>query len=162
MKKIKDRIVLSLICGVIAGFPSRILNTLEYYVGLTDVKYGQTAANLFLPEDKVNTKEAQITASLNNHVGLGILGSLIVYLLTATGRDHAALKGIGIGAVSWVAVYGLGAKFGVEVRSKKPLAPILSFIDHILFGALCGILAAKIGANFLFPDFQQAKANKVN
>lgn len=159
MKKITDRIFLGLICGVITGFPGRMLNTIEYHLGITDVKYGQTAANLFLPKDKVNTKEAQITASLNNHIGLGILGSCIVYLLSATGRDHAAIKGMGVGASAWVAVYGLAVRFGVDVRSKKPLAPVLSFIDHALFGALCGVLVSKLGDDSLFPKPQAKKEN---
>lgn len=160
MKKITDRIFLDLICGVVTGFPGRMLNTLEYHLGITDVKYGQTAANLFLPKDKVNTKEAQITGSLTNHIGLGVLGSSIVYLLSATGRDYAAIKGMGIGASAWVAVYGLAVRFGVEVRSKKPLAPVLSFIDHALFGALCGVLVSKLGDDSLFPN-PQVKKDKI-
>jgi hypothetical protein len=49
----------------------------------------------------------------------------------------------------------MGAKVGLTVQTKKPLAPLLSFIDHVLYGGLLGLIAPKIGDDSLFPDNKQ-------
>jgi len=152
--KVKDRLLLGALAGIICGIPGRLVNDFEYDRGLTDVKYGQMAANLFLPKNKLNTKEARIVGSLTNHTSISLMGITLCYLLSATGRDNAALKGAGIGAAAWTAVYGVTARFGLSVKTRKPLAPILSFVDHTLFGVMCGLFISKLGHDSLFPDMK--------
>ena len=155
MLKIKDRILHGMITGIIAGTPDAIINALEYRAGLTDLKYGQMGANVFLPESKINDKKAKVLGILTNYTLIGASGTLFSYLLSATGRDKAVIKGIGYGILSWLAIYGMGAKVGLTVQTKKPLAPLLSFIDHVLYGGLLGLIAPKIGDDSLFPDNKQ-------
>lgn len=152
MKRISDRILLGIVTGIICGIPGRVVNDLEYHSGLTDIKYGQMASSLFMPKNKVNTKEGIIIASITNHTMISITGVLITYLLSATGRDKAMVKGMGVTSSIWVAIFGLASRFNLTLTSKKPLSSILSFIDHAIFGALCGIFAAKVGDDTLFPD----------
>jgi hypothetical protein len=150
--KIRDRILLGVLAGIVCGTPGRIFNDLEYHLKLTDVKYGQMAANLFLPKNKLNSPKARIIASLINQTNISLMGVMVCYLLSATGRDKAVLKGIGVGATAWTTIYGLTARIGLSVKTRKPLSPILSFIDHALFGTMCGLFVSKFGHDSLFPD----------
>lgn len=150
--KIKDRILLGILAGVICGIPGRVTNAIQYNKKLTDVKYGQMSANLFLPSSKVNTTEGRIVSSLVNNTMISITGILTTYVLSITGRDKAIVKGMGVVTSMWVAIYGLTARLGLSIKSKKPLGPILSYIDHAIFGALCGLFVSKFGDDSLFPD----------
>lgn len=158
--KIKDRILLGTLAGLVCGTPGRIINAVEYHFGITDVKYGQMAANLFLPKKIINTKEAQLTGCLTNQFGISLMGITVTYLLSATGRDHAVLKGMGVGSLAWTTVYGLTSRIGLTVKSKKSHAPILSFVDHAIFGVMCGLFVAKFGHDSLFPDSKVTNPNE--
>ncbi len=157
MKKISDRILLGIVSGIISGIPGRVLNRYEYHKGSTDIKYGQIAASFFLPKSKVNTKEGKLIGYIVNHINLGITGVIITYLLSATGRDKAILKGAGVTAAAWLFVYGVASRLSINVRGRKKLAPILSFLDHLSLGTLCGLLVSKLGDDALFPDTVQCK-----
>jgi uncharacterized membrane protein YeaQ/YmgE (transglycosylase-associated protein family) len=151
--KIRDSIMLGVTAGMLAGFPARFTNTTTYKLGLTDRKYGQMAASLFLPtkKQKVHPREAQIVGFLADYINCGIIGVLVANVLAKTGRDRAILKGVGVAALAWMALYGLTTRLKVAPPSRKPLSSILSFGDHMLFGALCGLIADKIGHDSLFP-----------
>ncbi len=99
MIKIKDRIILGIISGVLAGIPGRLMNAAEYKFNLTDVKYGQMATNLFLPKKKINTPEGRFIASLVNHIMISMTGTITTYVLSATGRDKSIVKGIGVSSI---------------------------------------------------------------
>ncbi|MEW5898133.1 MAG: hypothetical protein AB1652_03035 [Bacillota bacterium] len=153
MLKIKDRIILGVISGIVTGTPSKIINSMEYRANLTDVKYGHITSNLFLPKSEVDAPGAKILAALANHVNSSIVGVLITYLLSLTGRDQAMIKGLGVASFSWVIIYGtLSERLGLRRKSKRPLTHLLSFLDHVLFGALCGLFISKCGDDSLFPD----------
>lgn len=152
MLKIKDRIIHGMITGIIAGTPDTIINALEHRAGLTDLTYSQLGANVFVPKSKINNKKALVPGLLANYTVISATGILFTYILSATGRDKAVIKGICFGILSWLAIYGIGVKVGLTVGSKKPLASLLSFVDHALFGSLLGLIAPKIGDDSLFPD----------
>lgn len=150
--KIEDRIILGIVSGIIGGIPGRLLNAVQYNIGLSDVKYGQMAANLFLPTEVINSKYGKVTASLVNHSMISITGVLITYVLSATGRDKAVVKGAGIATVLWMSLFGLTARLGLAVKPKKPLAPVLSFIDHMTLGVFSSLISSNLGHDALFPD----------
>lgn len=154
MKNIKDRITLGVLSGLLAGTPDTLINALEYKAGITDLTYGQMGANLFLNENKINTREAQLAGYLANFSAISAGGVIFIYILSLTGRDYAILKGVGLGLISWLTVYGLGSKIGLSVKSKKPLAPVLSFFDHVLYGSLLGLITPKLSDETLFRNEQ--------
>ena len=92
--KIRDRIVLGITAGVLAGIPARLVNNAIYKIGLTDRKYGQMAASLFLPakKQKAHPRETRIVGSLTDRINCSMMGIAITYLLSATGRDNAVIK----------------------------------------------------------------------
>lgn len=152
MSKIKDRIFLGIITGVISSIPGRLLNACEYRAGLTEAKYGQMAANLFVDKKKVDTIEGRAIGAFVNGILTGVGGTFAVYLLSMTGRDKAAVKGMGIGLLLWLALFGLTPRAGLVEKPRKPLTSLLGLIDHLIFGALCGLTASKLGDDSLFPD----------
>jgi hypothetical protein len=152
MKKIKDRISLGIISGVFSSIPGRLLNTFEYRAGLTDAKYGQMAANLFVSKKQVDTMEGRAIGAIVNGILTGVAGISAVYLLSMTGRDKAVIKGMGIGILFWLALFGLTPRVGIVEKTKKPLSPLLGLVDHIVFSSLCGLIASRLGDDSLFPD----------
>lgn len=154
MKKIKDRIILGLVTSALSGIPGRLINAWEYDKGYTDIKYGQMAASLF-PQNQTNTPESKAIGGITNQINTGMAAIAVTYLLSATGRDKAIVKGMGVLATTWVGVYGLTSRLGLTVNNKKPLAHLLSFKDHLIFGGLCGLVAANLGDDSLFPDFKR-------
>lgn len=157
MKKINDRILLGIVCGIISGIPGRLLNNFEYHKGLTDVKYGEILSSLFFPRVKVNTNEGKLIGYIANQINLGITGVIISYLLSATGRDKAILKGTGVTATAWLFFFGITSRLGTNVKKRKRSASLLSFIDHLILGSSCGLLTSKLGADALFPDTKNYK-----
>lgn len=151
MQKIKDRVMLGILSGFLASIPSRAINTWEYKQGFTETKYDRIAANLFLPKRKAGSRQGEMLGALTNQINTSLTGVLVTYILSKTGRDKAMVKGAGVTSMAWLGIYGLTARAGLFAQSKKPLPHFLSFADHALFGALCGLFSAKLGDDSLFP-----------
>lgn len=141
-----------MVSGVIAGIPGKYINAFERRRGLTDLRYSRLSVNLFTPRNQVDSKNEKILAAIAISVTSGFFGVLVSYLLSVTGRDHAVLKGAGSAACGWIAVNGLLGGQVMKKKNKNPMAPILSFIDHLINGGLCGFLVSKLGDDSLFPD----------
>jgi len=152
MRKITDRIFLGIVCGLIAGIPGRFINAAEYKAKLTDLRYNQLASSLFIPKNKTNTDGGKVLAAFVNNINVSSVGVLISYILSATGRDKAVIKGMGAGATFWILLNGVVANLGLKIKSQKPLSPILSLADHLIYGSLTGLLVSKLGDDRLFPD----------
>ncbi len=156
MKKISDRMFLGMVAGMAAASVARLINVAEYEKGLTDVRYNQIASSIFFPEYKLNTTQSKLLGGIINNINVGVVGTIICYVLSATGRDKATLKGMGVGAFTWIMVQGVFSKFVVGIKSRKPLAPILSLVDHLVYGAISSTIITKLGAEKLFPDNKNA------
>ena len=100
MKKIKDRIILGAISGILASWPLRLSNALQYKLGLTELRYDQIASPLFIPKNKKDTPGAIALGEIINIMNTGVVGVLTTYILSLTGRDKAIIKGMGVGSMS--------------------------------------------------------------
>jgi len=161
VKKIKDRIILGAIGGLIASAPIQIFDALLHERGITDVPYGYSASKVFLNKNKTKTPASKALSGLINFTTSGLVGTALAYTLSLTGKDKAVLKGAGVGAVMWLGIAGLLANVGLNVQSKRPITPLLSFAEHTLFGALCSTVITKIGDDSLFPDKAVAKQEQI-
>ena len=150
--KIKDRIMLGVITGVIASLPGKIINNIEYRKGLTEQTYQKAASSLFVKDNQLDTLPGKIIGAVANQVLTVTAGIGTTYLLSLTGRDHAVVKGIGIGMLYWMFLEGLPSNLGLTISHKKPMTPLLSILDHIVFGATCGFVASNLGDESLFPE----------
>lgn len=64
MKKIKDRILLGVISGLLGALPADSLNKIEYNLGLTDRKYNEMTSSLVTAKNK--SKTGKILGTLAN------------------------------------------------------------------------------------------------
>lgn len=151
MFKIKDRILLGLISGILAGVPGRIINKFIYKKGLTDIRYNPMAAELFLPKKASKTQGGVLLGLIVNNINVAVNGVGLAYLLSATGKDHKLLKGMGTGAFLWIMIDGIMGSQMLKIKSSKPLGPAIRLLDHLLYGALCSTLITQLGDERLFP-----------
>lgn len=159
--KIKDRFALGVIAGMLSYIPRGILNNLEYKYGLIDNTYSQGSATLFISKKDTNTLHGKIIGFINNSTLIGITGVTTSYLLSITGRDHKVLKGVGISSISALVLGGILTKMGIVAKPKKLNTYTLGHLDHILYGALCGLIVAKLGDDSLFPDYKITEGEKL-
>lgn len=151
MLKIKDRILLGALSGILASFPARIINRFTHAKGFTDKRYNPLAARIFLDKKEVKTTPGVLTGAIVNNINTAATGVAMTYLLSATGRDNAILKGMGISAFMWVLVDGVVSGHLLKVKSKKPIGPITHLAEHLFYGALCATLITRLGYESLFP-----------
>jgi len=161
MIKIKDRILLGIVSGLMAGTPAKFINAFEHRKGLTDMHYNRIAVNLFTKKNTAHSSAGKTLAAITTHATSGTFGVLLSYILSFTGRDHAAIKGAGLGVFTWVLVNGLIAGQVLKEKNKTAASPILSFLDHVINGGLCGILVSKLGDDSLFPDTKLKHGEKL-
>lgn len=55
MEKIKHRIFLGIVTGLVASIPGRMFNEVEHKLGLTDMKYEEIAASLFTSQNSIHS-----------------------------------------------------------------------------------------------------------
>ena len=159
--KIKDRIILGAISGILLSWPLRIVNALEYKLGLIDMRYDQISSALFIPRKQKDTLRGIALGEIINIMNTGVVGVITSYILSLTGRDKAIIKGLGVGSMSWVFINGLIANLSLKIKSKNPITPFLALFDHAIWGALCGLFISKFGDDSLFPDADIRKQEKI-
>ena len=156
MHKIKDRIFLGIVAGMLGSIPGRVLNKLEFELGLTDSRYEQMAASLFVTKKDAHKPRGKAVGKIANSLLANSVGIATTYILSATGRDYSILKGIGITSMAWQGIYGISTQAHVR-KSKKPLAALLSYLDHAVLGATTAIIVTKLGDDSLFPDINKER-----
>lgn len=159
--KIKDRIILGAVGGILFSWPLRIVNAVQYKLELIDRRYDQISSALFIPKKQKDTPGGIALGEIVNILNTGVVGVLITYILSHTGRDKAIIKGIWAGSMSWFFIYGVISSLGLKIKSKKPITPFLALFDHAIWGALCGLFISKYGDDSLFPDTNVKKQEKI-
>ncbi len=161
MRKIKDRILLGSIIGALVSVPLQICDVWLDMRGITDVNYGPNAAKIFLKKKKAKSLGGRIIAAAINTVNTGLVGTVITYTLSLTGKDNATVKGAGVGALMWIGLAGLFTNKVLNIKSKQPMSPLISLGFHLLFGAGCGYMISKLGDDSLFPNSSIRNQQKV-
>ncbi len=161
MKKIKDRIVLGAISGLAVMVPVLIVNTLMHRKGKTDVPYGLSAAKLFLTDKAAQTPGGKMLSFLVNSVNVSMTSTTLTYVLSLTGKEYALFKGAGVGTIFWLGIAGLLSSTGLNIKSKRPGTPIISFLEHSIGGAANAYLITKLGDDSLFPDKEVRAQEKI-
>jgi hypothetical protein len=161
MRKIKDRILLGTITGIISTVPILIFGAFIHKYGITDVPFVYSASRIFLTKKKTKTLAGKVISTIINFANSGFVSTVITYILSLTGKDKALIKGIGVGTMMWIGIAGLLSNLGLKIKSKKPITPLIVLGEHVFFGALCSYLITKFGDNSLFPDDNTGKQAKI-
>ena len=76
-------------------------------------------------------------------------------MLRYTGKDHAAVKGLGTGHFAWITMYGtIGRGLG-KTKGVFPLdanTNLSAFFNHSWYGLVIALVASKLGDPALFPE----------
>lgn len=160
LKKITDRIFLGFVSGMLGAIPGRLLNKAEFKLGLTDSRYEEMAAMLFVNKRDISKPIGKNIGRIANSLINSVVGVTTTYVLSKTGRDYAVLKGMGVTSLAWLGIYGLSTQAKVR-KSKKSGVALLSYLDHIIFGATTAALISKLGEDSIFPK-RQHEFNQVS
>ena len=150
MIKIEDKYFLAIISSIAANFIRNIFNYICYQLNFSQYLPRQIAAATFLPTTKVDSIIGIIIGSCADYGVAIFLGIFIVYLLHLTGMSYLLIKGLSIGLLYWLLIFGMLLKFGVSEINPNDLKTNLVFlINHILLGVFISWLASKYGKKVL-------------
>lgn len=149
--KVKDRITLGIISGFIGNIAKNIASKGLSKTGLRDDDIHVKAAGIFMSKRKAKTEAGKGLGILIDFCIACKLGVLLVYLLSATGKDHPHLKGASLGQSAWVLMYGvlssLGGSKSHPVSHKKSFS---NFLVHTVFGVVTASTIMALGDPSLF------------
>jgi len=151
MKKITDRFWLGVIGGLGGNLAKNTVEGVFARKGLLKTTGKQKAAGIFVGKSDINTPYGKILGTVADNmiaVGLGISCS---YWLTLMGKDKWLIKGAGLGAAEWTALYGVMSKLGAtSIYPVKPHEALIALLSHFAFGATKMAIIANLGDSRLF------------
>ncbi len=151
--KIKDRMLLGTVSGVIGNLAKEMAAGILIRNGRGNLSGPDMAAGIFLNRRQMlykRRKNKLVGVITDNAIG-AMLGVLNTYMLSYTGKDYYLLKGLGCGHLAWVSLFGLLTKMGGS--SKHPMSVddnFNSFISHGVYGLVTNLAIVQLGDEGLF------------
>lgn len=156
MKKIKDRVTLGIISGLIGNVAKELTAAFLIRNMKMGTRNGPTyAAGIFFPKRTMlfrkSSKKVKLVGYVTDNIIGAILGVSAVYVLSFTGKDNYIAKGIGLGHFTWTTLYGFIAKMGATSQYPAGVDNNINYlINHSVFGVITKIAAVKLGDEGLF------------
>ncbi|MDQ7794747.1 MAG: hypothetical protein RDU89_10130 [bacterium] len=149
--KIRDRLVLGALVGLLANLPKLAIGSFAINRKWSEIDGPMVAAGVFVPGHKLRSVFGRSVGYLADASIAGLLGLVTVYALSITGKDRPALKGVILGSGMWQLVYGFLSAFGAsQIRPYSPKTVLSEFASHSVFGMTAALLATKLGDESLF------------
>ena len=156
IKLLKDRFTLWVLCGITGAICREITGLVLKWTGLTNgLHIVNIAADLYTNDLKEIFSVAGVIAGILTDWGLGAtLGIVIGYTLIIYGNQNYLLKGLAIGLLAWIGLYGFLVhgvpqmfilKLGIKVSC-------CSLINHCIYGGITAFLIHKFTA--LYSDWR--------
>lgn len=151
MKKITDRFLLGVIAGLGGNIAKVAVETFFNKAGFSKGNGRTTAGGIFLKKSDLKTPYGKLVGIIaDNMIGAG-LGITCSYWATLMGKDNYLLKGAGLGAGEWAALYGVLSKFGAtSIYPVKPKDALAAYISHLAYGATKMTIVVHCGDERLF------------
>lgn len=151
MKKINDRLLL----GAIAGLGGNLVKTAIMNIAIkkrfAEINGFEKAAGMLIQPFEIADTRGKIVGYIADTVMAGILGVTTTYMLSFTGKNHAALKGGLYGQAMWTVLYGVMATMGAtKVEPVSPKTVLSEFVAHTAYGAVTAELVSRLGEPALF------------
>lgn len=129
MPKIRDRVLLGAVSGVLAALPVKYLVNQESKWGL------------------IGSNQRRLTGRFNSPA----IGIATTYLLSITGTEGAFLKGA---AVSTIAGFfpSRTRPYKAHNGSSRPWGSVVRLVNRAVYGGLCAALTVYLGHEDLFPQ----------
>ena len=107
MEFANDRLTLWIISGVIGSIVRELFDFIVIRLGLPIIHISSLAVDLFSSNlNQINSVTGILIGTLTDWIMGASIGVIIGLVLQWSGRQNYLLKGIGIGLVSWVAIFG--------------------------------------------------------
>ncbi len=151
MKKITDRILLGIICGLSANIIKLAIGKAAMKLKCSDLDGPIKATGLLVPAHKIADRKGMLVGYIADSSIAAMIGVFTVYVLSMTGKDRALLKGTLIGKSMWTVLYGVLATFGAtKIAPVDPKTALTEFASHSVYGAAAAALAVRLGDERLF------------
>ncbi len=152
MFQIKDRVVLGVVAGLTGNAIKMAIDEIFVKTRVSQRSFRETAAGVWVSKrsEAVSTR-GQILGSLLDY-GMGVLGGIsTVYLLSKTGRDHIATKGITSGiAMGSLITFVMGTLPQNQIRPKDAASNLSYMASHAAYGLVTTAVVAKLGHPSLY------------
>ncbi len=133
----RDTAVLGIVAGILGGTVYQVFIWMFYLMGFAKITPFQLGAYISVkPGSDITLLSAQLLGMVQ-HYSLSILVAVIaLYLLRQIGIDHAWLKGLALGAIINLFIYGLTAKAVIPVSVLQPdlATSTIYMFAHLIFG----------------------------
>jgi hypothetical protein len=141
----RDTITIGTIAGLTGTAIMALFNLFVRLLGFTFITTWETAANIFLNPHIIHTPTGYFVGLLAQFILGSIFGMIVAYTLRFTGKDFYILKGIGVGAVVWLASIGFFMRLlHIEIQGRnEPLSNIMAVIEFNMMGIISSMIIAK-------------------
>lgn len=154
MIKIKDRVLLGVVAGLCGNLVKTALDEVSQRKKISQRSFRETASGVWVSNQKeASNVKGQILGGLLDF-GMGTIGGIgTVYLLSKTGRDHLATKGLISGITMGSAITALMSGFTQnKVRPKDAASNLSYLVSHAIYGLVTTFAAAKLGDPSLYDS----------
>jgi hypothetical protein len=145
-----DRLTLWIASGIIGSVVREVFDLVIVWMGLPLIHISFLAADLFTNHIyQMNSWAGLLTGTLTDWILGSIFGVIIGLVLQWSGRQNYLLKGIGIGLISWVGIFGFLVEGMAHMFIIKPTIwnTLFAIVPHIIYGgitAFCIVRFTKI------------------
>lgn len=152
MKKIKDRIFLSILAGGLGTVLLTAVDVISSRLGISQRSYRTTAAGVWVSSRRqAETWQGQLLGAIMN-IGLSMVGAFgLIGLLSKYGRDKLVLKGLFFGTTFGAVVNAiLSGLVNNKVKPKDAASNLSYLASNAIFGVTTALVASKLGHESLF------------
>lgn len=149
--KIQDRLLLGIVAGLGGNLAKLAIGKTGKKMQWAELHGPDMAAGMFIPPVKLASTQGRVAGLIADSVIAGVLGVVIVYGLSLSGRNQAPIKGLATGSAMWTGVYGIASAMGLtKVKPHSPTTVLNEFVSHSIYGLVTATLAVKLGDEGLF------------
>lgn len=152
MNKIRDRVVLSVLAGVLGNAAKTLIDEVSLRAQISQRSFRETAAGVWVSKkSEASNPKGQVLGELLD-IGMATVGAFgLMTLLSRTGRDHYPFKGALLGLIHGSAVSGIVSGLPQnKVRPKDAASNLSYMLSHAIYGLVAGVVMARLGHPSLF------------
>jgi hypothetical protein len=150
--KIKDRIILGSMAGLIGNLAKTFIDEISLRKKISQRSFRSTAAGVWVNnKNEATNLNGQLLGGLFDF-GIGALGGIVMtHIFSKTGKDHVVTKGILSGISIGSTITALLSAFpNNKVRPKDASSNLSYMFAHSVYGVVSSVIITKFGDSSLF------------
>ena len=149
-----DPIICGGFAGILGTIAKEIIDLVDFSIGWSKILYWHLAASVFVLPRDVNKFGALIIGALGDMITGAFFGIVLLYLIKFTGKNYYYLKGLGLGWIVWLTLFGVFVDFHIVRITPTDIGTSLcAFGEHSVYGLVVAWSIVKFGSKFLRSDF---------